>query len=385
MTRYLKILYVMQCPIAGVATHLHMLVRWASEAGHDVHVVCQPGYENIDALAGVATVWPRPMKRAPQWRDASNVLFLRRLIRRERFDLVHAHSSKGGALTRLAVAGLKDAPPVLYTPHGYGFRNQGLSPLARRFFGVIERMLSPFTDGVVALSSEEERDAKRTSPKATTFRARNGVPFPPEREPSGSPEAGPIVAFIGRLVDLKGVDVLLDAVPGFIDAGPDVGVWIIGDGPERPALERRARERGVDARVRFLGFRRDLSDVWPQIDILVIPSRNEAQPFTLLEGLAAGCAIVASDVGGIPDLVTDGENGLLVAAERPGELADAVRRVIVDVPLRERLGRNARSSAQTAEMMTDDHRAIYAALVDRHDDRTPASRPGDQTAARFPG
>jgi glycosyltransferase involved in cell wall biosynthesis len=153
---------------------------------------------------------------------------------------------------------------------------------------------------------------------------------------------GDVLVFAGRLGPQKAVGVLLDAV-GRVS---DVTLVIAGDGPERPALERRVLELGLDARVRFLGSvpRETVLRLFRAADASVLASAWENFPHTVVEALAVGCPVIATAVGGVPEVVRDGENGLLVPPGEPGALADAIERFFGDASLRERLhGAAARS------------------------------------------
>jgi glycosyltransferase involved in cell wall biosynthesis len=153
---------------------------------------------------------------------------------------------------------------------------------------------------------------------------------------------GDVLVFAGRLGPQKAVGVLLDAL-GRIS---DVTLVIAGDGPERPALERRVLELGLDARVRFLGSvpRETVLRLFRAADASVLASAWENFPHTVVEALAVGCPVIATAVGGVPEVVRDGENGLLVPPGEPGALADAIERFFGDASLRERLhGAAARS------------------------------------------
>jgi glycosyltransferase involved in cell wall biosynthesis len=147
--------------------------------------------------------------------------------------------------------------------------------------------------------------------------------------------SGPTLAFAGRLGPQKSLDVALAAVAEL----PDVTLVVAGDGPDRVALERRARELGVDGRARFLGSvpRDGVLRLFRAADASVLSSSWENLPHTVLEALAVGSPVIATSVGGVPEVVRDGENGLLVPARDPQALAEAIRRFFADEDLRARL------------------------------------------------
>jgi glycosyltransferase involved in cell wall biosynthesis len=150
---------------------------------------------------------------------------------------------------------------------------------------------------------------------------------------------GPTLAFAGRLGPQKALDVALAAVA----AVPEVSLVVAGDGPDRPALERRAAELGLDGRARFLGSvsREDVLRLFRAAEGALLSSSWENLPHTVLEALAVGSPVIATAVGGVPEVVRDGENGLLVPAGDPGALAEAIRRFFSDDELRTGLAERA--------------------------------------------
>jgi glycosyltransferase involved in cell wall biosynthesis len=153
---------------------------------------------------------------------------------------------------------------------------------------------------------------------------------------------GRALVFAGRLGPQKALGVALEAVA----AVPDVALVVAGDGPERQALERRSAELAVEDRVRFLGgvSREDVLRLFSAADAAVLPSAWENFPHTVVEALAVGCPVIATSVGGVPEVVRDGENGLLVPPNDPPALAAAIRRFFADDELRDRLAAAAPTS-----------------------------------------
>ncbi len=170
--------------------------------------------------------------------------------------------------------------------------------------------------------------------------------------------SGPTLAFAGRLGPQKSLDVALEAVAEL----PDVTLVVAGDGPDRGALERRARELGVDGRARFLGSvpRDDVLRLFRAADASVLSSSWENLPHTVLEALAVGSPVIATSVGGVPEVVRDGENGLLVPARDPRALAEAIRRFFADEDLRARL---AAAAAGSVAGYTED--AVFSRIEER--------------------
>jgi glycosyltransferase involved in cell wall biosynthesis len=175
----------------------------------------------------------------------------------------------------------------------------------------------------------------------------NPAPSPPALPPRETLRAelaldGPSLAFAGRLTAQKDLDVAFDALADV----PAATLVVLGDGPERASLERRVRDAGLNGRVRFLGSgtRDDVLRLFRAADAAVLPSRWENMPHTVLEALAVGTPVVAAAVGGVPEVVHDGENGLLVPPGDAAALGAAIARVLDDHGLRERLAAAAAPS-----------------------------------------
>jgi glycosyltransferase involved in cell wall biosynthesis len=151
------------------------------------------------------------------------------------------------------------------------------------------------------------------------------------------------VVMVANLRPEKGHDVLLAAVPRILAVHPDAEFVLAGSGPCRDALESQARAGGVDRRVRFLGECRNVPEVLADGDLFVLPSRTEAMPNAVIEAMAAGLPVVASDVGGIPELIAHDRTGLLVPAGDPAALAAAVTELMTDPARAAALGRSARA------------------------------------------
>ena len=171
----------------------------------------------------------------------------------------------------------------------------------------------------------------------------NPTPPLPELPPRVHRER-PLLVFAGRMTAPKALGVALDAVAEV----PEVDFELAGDGDQRAALEARARELGLDGRIRFLGplSRDEVLALFRRADAALLSSAWENFPHTLVEALAVGTPAIATSVGGVPEIVTHGENGLLVPPGEPGALAAAIRRFLADGALRERLTAGAAPSAE---------------------------------------
>ncbi|MFN3477083.1 MAG: glycosyltransferase, partial [Candidatus Methylomirabilales bacterium] len=246
---------------------------------------------------------------------------LYRLFQQWRPHLVHTHTAKAGALGRLA-ARAAGVPVVVHTFHGHIFDGY-FPPWKGRLFLAIERLLAKLTTRIIALSEGQRRELLQlkiggeaqlailplgleldpflTAP-AKNGQLRRELGLPGER----------LIGIVGRLVPIKGHETFLQAARSVAERLPSCRFLVVGDGPERLKLQGMAATLGLASRVLFLGWRRDLDRIYADLDLLVLSSSNEGTPVSLLEAMAAGVPVVATQVGGVRDLITHPETGLLV-------------------------------------------------------------------------
>ncbi len=185
----------------------------------------------------------------------------------------------------------------------------------------------------------------------------------PARYRAGDGRTGDRLLFVGRLAAVKGLLVLLDALAAARTTRPDLRLTLVGDGPDRPMLEARVRAMGLDAAVTFAGYKAqdEVAAALQAADALVLPSFAEGVPVVLMEAMAAELPVVATQVGGVGELVTDGETGLLVPPGDCAALANALLRVMTDEALRQRMGKAGRARV-TAQFDVTDQAARLARL-----------------------
>ena len=284
--------------------------------------------------------------------DAWATVALWRLLRRVRPEVVHTHTSKAGAVGRLA-ARLAGIPVVIHTPHGhifYGYYGSVASAIIR----LLERHLAKITDRIVTLTdrgAQEHVQYKIASPqKFVTIHGGNSlaqfrslrVNATVKRKELGLPPEGPIIGTVGRLVPIKGHTWLLRAVPRVLAEFPQASVVLIGDGPLLGELKELADELGITPHVVFLGTRHDIPECLAVLDLFVLPSLNEGMGRALVEAMAVGSPVVATRVGGIPDVVADCTTGLLVPPRDDRALAEAILTLLRDRSRRAAYGEAAR-------------------------------------------
>ncbi len=288
--------------------------------------------------------------------DLHALLRLWQILRRERPHLVHTHTSKAGALGRIA-ARLAGIPAIVHTPHGHVFHGY-YGALMSRLFQWIERRLARLTDRLIALTESERRehlllgigspDRFSVIPSGvdlTLFESARR-PDPALRSSLGIAPDAFLVGTVCRLTRIKGVDLLIFALARLRERIPRMAALIIGDGEERKKLEEQCRTAGLSDRVRFLGTRSDIPELLPALDLFLLCSRNEGMGRALVEAMACGKPVVASRVGGIPDVVEEGMTGLLVPPEDPPAVAEAIRTLAADPARRHQMGERGRERAR---------------------------------------
>ena len=178
----------------------------------------------------------------------------------------------------------------------------------------------------------------------------------------------PLVGIVGRLFPIKNHHLFLEAAARLRASTPEVRFVVVGDGPLRPRLEERARQPDLAGRVIFTGWRHDLSKIYADLDVLVVSSINEGTPVSAIEAMAAGCAVVATRVGGLPDLIDDGRTGVLVTPGDPTALASAIARQLTDQTDSERMRSAARTDVRErfmASRLVADLQRLYLDLLTR--------------------
>ena len=337
-----------------------------------------------------------PVRRLPLVRqprpgaDVLAVAAVRRLLAETRARILHTHMAKAGTVGRLAVLaspGLSgaDRARTVHTFHGHVLDGY-FRPSVARVFVETERRLARRTDVLVAVSAEirdELLDLGVGRPgqyeviplglDLASFLAVDG-PSGALRVRLGVPGDCALIGAVGRLVPVKGLETLLEAVARL----PEVHLALIGDGESRPALEARATALGLGRRVHFTGWASDVAAAVADLDVVVLTSRNEGTPASLIEAGACGRPVVATRVGGVPLVVQDGVTGLLAASGRPEEVAALVQRLLADPALGRSMGIAARAHVRTRfgqERLVDDVRRLYTDLLGRPPLRRLARRP----------
>jgi glycosyltransferase involved in cell wall biosynthesis len=310
-------------------------------------------------------------------RDLAAFVQLFLLCRRERFDLVTTHTSKGGFIGRLA-AKFAGARHIVHHAHGFAFREtQGR--WTRRFYVLLERIAARACNVIISVSEDHRRDAIRERVAAPQKIATilNGIEadsfgctsMREARQKLGLEGEDPLIGLANRLAPKKGVEHLIEAFQQIHGFHPRARLVLLGEGPSQLELERQARSTGLGDRIHFLGFRRDVPELLAAFDFIAQPSISEGLSIAILEAMAAGKPLVACDIPGNREIITSGVNGILVPPSDPPALAMAIRSLLDNSAYARMLGETARADCRkrfSHDRMVRQTLSLYDALLVGH-------------------
>ena len=372
--------------MGGPALHVAYLSAGLAERGYETTLVAGTLARGEGSMAYVAEDLGVRILRLDAlsreispFRDAISVLRLARLIREQRPQILHTHTAKAGTVGRLAALLAGDARPpiVVHTFHGHVLHGY-FGPLKSQAFRVLERLLGRMTTRLIAVSPQVRDDLVslgvapaekfsvvrlgveldervRTQVVGADARARLGIA--PERF---------VVGWVGRMTGVKRTDDVLESLLRLRERGVDAVLLMVGSGPDRDHVEQRASALGIVRHCYFLGYQEDVSGWYQAFDALILPSANEGTPVVVIEALAAGCPVVATSVGGVPDVVREGVDGFLVPVGDVEQLAERLARLARDPELRARMGEAGRASIPAryaVERLVADIDALYRSLL----------------------
>ncbi len=324
------------------------------------------------------TLLPAMAREVRPIRDFRSLLALRRIFLADRPAIVHTHTAKAGTLGRAAA--WANVPVRIHTFHGHVLGGDYFSGFKTRAFLEVERRLARASSRLIVLTSAQRREMserleiadaskfavislglelgrfREVDPARTRAATRAGLGI-------GSDER--VVGIVGRLVEVKNHELMLDGFARLARMdGPPWRLLVVGGGEDREeALRERSRRLGIENRVMWLGWRRDLPQLYPAMDVVALTSRDEGTPVALLEALASGIPVAATAVGGVAEVLEEGRLGELVDEAEPEAVAVAVRRAFerrVDDATRDQVV--ARFSV---ERLCSDMAALYREEMER--------------------
>ena len=370
----MRMIHCLRAPVGGLFRHVLDLAGKQAALGHDVGLVVGSEATNTLTEQRLGSITPAltlgiqriGMPRIPGPADLAACHAIQKYLRPLQPEILHGHGAKGGAYARLAGRAIKASggphpPRVFYTPHG-GTLHFAPSSFEGRIYQALERGLDGLTDGLIFESAFAarvygERIGKGRAPRRVIHNGLNEADFAPHQPAADAAD----VLFVGELRDLKGVDVLLHAI-GLLSAGraKPVRAVIVGTGPDGDKFKLLAANLGIGCTIAFKGAL-PVSKAFAMGRVLVVPSRKESLPYVVLEAAAAGLPLIATSVGGIPEIVAGTDTPLIPPGD-PAALAAAIEAVTADPALAQERASRLRavvSERFTVGRMTADVLAFY--------------------------
>jgi glycosyltransferase involved in cell wall biosynthesis len=389
----LRVLHVHTLPVvSGSGINTFLTMKRTPRACYETALACAPGGMLNQIVRGAGmTVYEVPHMVQPL-HPIKDVLALRqlvRIIREEKIAIVHTHNSKAGFLGRLA-GRMAGAPVVIHSVHGFAFHDA--ESWWRRFlFRRLERMAASWADHTIFISEPMIGWARREGILARTAYSKiySGIDLsafqqyersdrPGLRQELGLGEDDRVIGFVSKLWEGKGHTVALEAMVLVLVAFPRAKLLLVGEGPLAGALQAQSRTLGIESSVVFAGFRTRVAELTWLCDFCILPSFYEGMGRVLLEAGACSKPVVASRVGGIPDVVVDNETGFLVPPGDPEALASAMMRLLEDRDLLARMGARAREyigEKFDARTMVEEVVKLYDLYADKKKCAAPGVKP----------
>jgi len=369
--------------VGGPALHAVLLTSRLDPTRYQSLLVTgveDPREGNYLTLRGISlehlTTLPGLGREIRPFRDLQVLVQLIRLIRRTRPRIVHTHTAKAGVLGRLA-AHFAGVPLIVHTYHGHVFHGYFSRPKTRVLLA-IERWLARRTDRLLTVSERvrgellalgvgrpERLTAMPLGLELDRFLDSDRIRGQLRAELGLGPSA-PLVGIVARLVPIKAHEIFLRAVSSVAREIPESRFLVVGDGERRTELEALGRALGLARRLQFLGWRSDVERIYADLDLVVLSSRNEGSPVSLIEAMAAARPVVATRVGGVPDVVEDGATGLLVEAGDIAGMAKAITTLLRDPERARTMGIEAQKRVYPAfgvERLIADMDRLYMELL----------------------
>lgn len=370
----LKITYILTRSdvIGGASVHLLDLAHGAQRAGHDVTILVGGDGIFFESAKGrgLSCFSLKYMKREIEVAsDFLGFFEIRRFIKKLRPDIVHVHSSKAGALGRLACKSL--SVPVIFTAHGWAF-TEGVSERRRKIYTFIERYMAQISDKIITVSEYDRRLAlaRGVGSEKGIVTIHNGMPLLPKKQRGNDcskDEDAVFLIMVARFDEPKDQRALVKALAPLKELK-----WkleLVGGGPLLEETRQVAEKLGLKDRVTFSGFCNDVAKRLERADIFVLISHWEGLPLTILEAMRAGLPVVASDVGGVSETIVNSETGFLVPRGNEQALTNALSYLIGSKRARETMGERGRCKFErcfTFEMMLKRTFDIYAEVLQEH-------------------
>lgn len=365
MSQKIKILHVSASSVGGIGRIILDIANLLDKDRFEVSVSFGPEYSlDKEFVKNNIRIYRTSISR--RMRLLANVKALYQLyhiLKKEKFDIVHTYTSTGGLVGRIA-SKLSNTPVTIYHAAGYPLHQTQFSLSKRALFLFLERILNYFTDHYVAMSESLkqqtiEKGIARSEKISVIYhgvdlRRFDYVPCKDTNKLKRELELKhgvSVIGTIGRLDTQKGVCFLLRAASIILKLFPETIFLVVGDGPLRPQLEKLSQDLNISRKVLFTGWIEDVPNVLSVMDIFCLPSLWEAFGIVLVEAMAMRLPIVAANVEGIPEVMKDGETGILVPPKKPEALAAAIMKLLKDKTLARQMGEAGRKRVEEFFLM----------------------------------
>lgn len=338
----IRVLHVAQAA-GGVDRYIRMLFKYLDKDKFENILVCSQDFHKEDYMGLVDSFVQVDMTRAIGKKDIQAIKEVRKLIKQYQPDIVYAHSSKAGAIARVADIGIKNY--CIYNPHGWAF-NMKCSNKKRKMYAAIEKFAAPFCDKIICISDAEKESGLKICGEDKLQVIFNGVDIEAyenglhgdvKRKDLNIPEDAFVVGMVGRISSQKAPDVFVKMAKLVKNQIPNAHFIIVGNGEQESAIRKYAEDNGFSDSLHITGWINNPMSYVELFDVACLLSRWEGFGLVLPEYMMVGKPIVASRVDAIPNIVNDGKNGLLVEVDDVVGISEAVLRIYQDNGLRERI------------------------------------------------
>lgn len=368
--------------ISGSGINTYLSMDGMDRQVYEVELACAPGGRLIGLVqdSGMEVrIFRNLVQPLSPYRDFRAVMDLFLFLRKNPYHVVHTHNSKAGFVGRLAAA-MARVPVIVHTVHGFAFHDQ--EPRWRQvLFLNLERLASRWCQKMIFISQPllDWGLKERIVPREKTVKIYSGIQLehfhPVDREEMNRirekwklcPEEA-VIGIVSKLWEGKGHATLIDAVKELTKELKNVRLVIVGEGYLQDELVKQVDRLGLGDRVLFTGFQMDVSEIIATFDVAVLPSFFEGMGRVILEAMAMAKPVVASRVGGIPDLVEDGRNGFLVQPGDVKALAATIKRLLIDKELAGEMGGRGRKMVDekfNSDIMVRSIEEVYRHLLTR--------------------
>lgn len=379
--RKIKVLHIHTLPvISGSGINTLLTMKGLNRNKYEVEFACAPGGSLIDKVKREGIRF-QSIKHFRQkinlFNDCLALWELVRLMSQKKYDIVHTHNSKAGFIGRLA-AKISRVSIIIHTIHGFAFHEYERPP-RRILFILLERFAARFSDRLITVSEPLKEWGLRLNigkpNKYVTIydgieveKFKVNVNIDEKKKELGIKPKEKIVGVVAKLWEGKGHETILEAAPQVIKEIPNVKFLFVGEGYLRNRLETRVRELGLSNRVIFAGFRTDIPEITATFNIALLVSLFEGMGRVLLEAMVLGKPVIATKVGGIVDVVKDGETGIVIPPEDVDALAKAIITLLKDKKVARRMGEAGKRRIDerfTAETMVEKINQVYEKLIEK--------------------